>query len=160
MQPAKAITGSVLVSWQHEPSIHLHGHKHRTRVCWHALLEATTPCVMGEGGGQTRAYLRALRLACDVQRLAQVDSALLAHPLVTEAVSFGAPDEKYGECVAAAVVLAKPVDDEESTIADIKKAAASKLSKFKVCSQPRPILSCCKGSEGVRWGPDLLRGCG
>ena len=28
---------------------------------------------------------------------AQVDSALLAHPAVTEAVSFGAPDEKYGE---------------------------------------------------------------
>ncbi len=63
----------------------------------------------------------------------QVDSALLAHLLVTEAVSFGAPDEKYGESVAAAVVLSKSVDDEESTIADIKKAAASKLSKFKVC---------------------------
>ena len=38
---------------------------------------------------------------------AQVDSALLSHPLVTEAVSFGAPDEKYGESVAAAVVLLK-----------------------------------------------------
>ena len=82
-----------------------------------------------------------------------MDSALLAHPLVTEAVSFGAPDEKYGESVAAAVVLSKPVEDEESTIADIKKAAASKLSKFKVGSQPRPSLSCSKGSEGVRWGP-------
>ena len=35
--------------------------------------------------------------------LTQVDSALLSHPLVTEAVSFGAPDEKYGESVAAAV---------------------------------------------------------
>ena len=30
----------------------------------------------------------------------QVDSALLSHPAVTEAVSFGAPDEKYGEVVA------------------------------------------------------------
>lgn len=64
-----------------------------------------------------------------------MDSALLSHPLVTEAVSFGAPDEKYGETVAAAVVLSKRVEDEESTIADIKKAAASKLSKFKVCFQ-------------------------
>lgn len=70
----------------------------------------------------------------------QVDSALLSHPLVTEAVSFGAPDEKYGETVAAAVVLSKPVEDEESTVAEIKKAAASKLSKFKVCLTP-PILS-------------------
>ena len=63
---------------------------------------------------------------------AQVDSALLSHPLVTEAVSFGAPDEKYGESVAAAVVLSKPVDDVDATIADIKKAATAKLSKFKV----------------------------
>ena len=31
--------------------------------------------------------------------------------------------------------LSKRVEDEESTIADIKKAAASKLSKFKVCFQ-------------------------
>ena len=68
--------------------------------------------------------------------LTQVDSALLSHPLVTEAVSFGAPDEKYGESVAAAVVLSKPVDDEEATVAEIKKAAASKLAKYKVCVLP------------------------
>lgn len=30
---------------------------------------------------------------------------MLSHPFVAEAVSFGAPDEKYGEVVAAAVVL-------------------------------------------------------
>jgi acyl-CoA synthetase (AMP-forming)/AMP-acid ligase II len=30
---------------------------------------------------------------------------MLAHPGVAEAVSFAAPDEKYGEVVAAAVVL-------------------------------------------------------
>jgi acyl-CoA synthetase (AMP-forming)/AMP-acid ligase II len=35
----------------------------------------------------------------------EVDSALLAHPGVAEAVSFAAPDDKYGEVVAAAVVL-------------------------------------------------------
>ena len=62
----------------------------------------------------------------------QVDSALLSHPLVTEAVSFGAPDEKYGETVAAAVVLSRPADDAEATVADIKQAAAAKLAKFKV----------------------------
>ena len=63
---------------------------------------------------------------------AQVDSALLSHPLVTEAVSFGAPDEKYGETVAAAVVLSQPANDVKATVADIKKAAAAKLAKFKV----------------------------
>ena len=75
--------------------------------------------------------------------LAQVDSALLSHPLVTEAVSFGAPDEKYGETVAAAVVLSQPADNVEATVADIKKAAAAKLARFKVyaCSQRRE-LSC------------------
>jgi acyl-coenzyme A synthetase/AMP-(fatty) acid ligase len=36
-----------------------------------------------------------------------VDSAILAHPGVAEAVCFAAPDEKYGEVVAAAVVLNK-----------------------------------------------------
>lgn len=61
-----------------------------------------------------------------------MDSALLSHPLVTEAVSFGAPDEMYGETVAAAVVLSQPADDVEATVADIKKAAAAKLAKFKV----------------------------
>ena len=52
---------------------------------------------------------------------------------MNEAVSFGAPDEKYGEVVAAAVVLSKPVDDEAAVIADIRKLAATKLAKFKVC---------------------------
>ena len=34
-----------------------------------------------------------------------MDGALLSHPGVAEAVSFAAPDDKYGEVVAAAVVL-------------------------------------------------------
>lgn len=60
---------------------------------------------------------------------------MLGHPLVAEAVSFGAPDEKYGESVAAAVVLSKPAQqDEAALIADIKKFAASKLASFKVQS--------------------------
>ena len=35
----------------------------------------------------------------------EVDATLLEHPDVSEAVCFAAPDEKYGECVQAAVVL-------------------------------------------------------
>ena len=64
----------------------------------------------------------------------QVDSALLGHPRVAEAVSFAAPDEKYGEVVAAAVVLTQPAGgDAEAIVADIRKFAATKLAKFKVC---------------------------
>jgi acyl-coenzyme A synthetase/AMP-(fatty) acid ligase len=61
-----------------------------------------------------------------------VDGALLAHPLVAEAVAFGAPNEKYGEVVAAAVVLSKPVDDEASVIKDIQAQTAKRLASFKV----------------------------
>ncbi|KAK9807300.1 hypothetical protein WJX73_009699 [Symbiochloris irregularis] len=65
----------------------------------------------------------------------EVDGALLSHPNVAEAVSFAAPDEKYGESVAAAVVPSKQVDDEAAFIEDVKKHAASKLAKFKVPTQ-------------------------
>jgi AMP-binding enzyme C-terminal domain len=62
-----------------------------------------------------------------------VDGALLSHPAVAEAVSFGAPDEKYGEEVAAAVVLAKNAPPPSDALkADIRKHVASHLSKFKV----------------------------
>lgn len=62
----------------------------------------------------------------------QVDSALLGHPRVAEAVSFAAPDEKYGEVVAAAVVLTQPAGgDVDAVVADIRKFAATKLAKFK-----------------------------
>lgn len=57
---------------------------------------------------------------------------LLAHPLVAEAVAFGAPDEKYGEVVAAAVVLAKPVDDEAAAIKDIREHTSKRIAGFKV----------------------------
>lgn len=49
----------------------------------------------------------------------QVDGVLLSHPAVAEAVSFGVPNEKYGEIVAAAVVL-KPGVAEEGIEAAIK----------------------------------------
>jgi len=62
-----------------------------------------------------------------------VDSALLGHPRVAEAVAFAAPDEKYGEIVAAAVVLTQPAGgDADAITADIRKYAATKLAKFKV----------------------------
>ncbi|PSC68564.1 2-hydroxyacyl-lyase [Micractinium conductrix] len=63
----------------------------------------------------------------------EVDGALLAHPGVAEAVSFAAPDEKYGEVVAAAVVLNKEGKKAGDAIeADIKKFVGQRLSGFKV----------------------------
>ena len=64
----------------------------------------------------------------------EVDAALLAHPSVAEAVSFGAPDEKYGEVVAAAVVLV-PGADAAGAAESIRAAAASTLAAFKVPSR-------------------------
>lgn len=76
--------------------------------------------------------------------LLQVDGALLAHPLVAEAVAFGAPDEKYGEVVAAAVVLSKPVDDEKAVVKDIQAQTAKRLASFKVrCSATHMFALVC-----------------
>ncbi len=57
----------------------------------------------------------------------EVDAALLEHPAVAEAVCFAAPDEKYGECVQAAVVLSN--DCEQS---DIQDFCRERLAEFKV----------------------------
>ena len=57
----------------------------------------------------------------------EVDATLLEHPAVAEAVCFAAPDEKYGECVQAAVVLSG--DCEES---DIQNFCRERLADFKV----------------------------
>ena len=62
----------------------------------------------------------------------EVDGALLSHPLVAEAVAFGAPDEKYGEVVAAAVVLSRDVPDHAAIIKDIQRQTATRLASFKV----------------------------
>lgn len=60
----------------------------------------------------------------------EVDAALLAHPQVSEAVAFGVSDEKYGEVVAAAVVLLPGADG--VTADDIKTFVRGKLATFKV----------------------------
>ena len=57
----------------------------------------------------------------------EVDEALLSHPAVAEAVSFGVPDEKYGEEVAAAVVLKT-----ETSPAALTAHCEGRLASFKV----------------------------
>ena len=59
---------------------------------------------------------------------------MLSHPDVAEAVCFGVPDEKYGEVVAAAVVLRPEVKakSEAEVERSIKELCTAKLSSFKV----------------------------
>lgn len=57
----------------------------------------------------------------------EVDAALLEHPAVAEAVSFAAPDAKYGEEVHAAVVLKGA-----ATPAEIQAHCSKRLADFKV----------------------------
>lgn len=57
----------------------------------------------------------------------EVDEALLTHPAVAEAVCFGVPDAKYGEEVAAAVVLRGDANE-----ADLVKHCRERLAAFKV----------------------------
>jgi acyl-CoA synthetase (AMP-forming)/AMP-acid ligase II len=58
-----------------------------------------------------------------------VDNVLLSNPAVEDALSFGVPDEKYGEEIEAAVVLrpGSPLAEDE-----LKRYARSKLSAFEV----------------------------
>lgn len=64
----------------------------------------------------------------------EVDERLLAHPAVAEAVTFGVPDVRLGEEVAAAVVLKAGADADEPTLQNF---IAETLAPFKV---PRRIL--------------------
>jgi acyl-CoA synthetase (AMP-forming)/AMP-acid ligase II len=57
----------------------------------------------------------------------EIDEALLTHPAVAEAVCFGVPDAKYGEEVAAAVVLRGAANE-----ADLVKHCRDRLAAFKV----------------------------
>jgi acyl-CoA synthetase (AMP-forming)/AMP-acid ligase II len=57
----------------------------------------------------------------------EIDEVLLTHPAVAEAVCFGVPDAKYGEEVAAAVVLRGEV-----SAADLLAHCRERLAAFKV----------------------------
>ncbi len=57
----------------------------------------------------------------------EIDEALLSHPAVAEAVCFGVPDTKYGEEVAAAVVLRGHASE-----TDLVAHCRERLTSFKV----------------------------
>jgi acyl-CoA synthetase (AMP-forming)/AMP-acid ligase II len=57
----------------------------------------------------------------------EIEAVLLAHPQVAEAVAFGVDDDKYGQTVAAAVVLEGDAGAEE-----LRRHVAHSLAPFKV----------------------------
>lgn len=65
----------------------------------------------------------------------EVDSTFLQHSAVAEAVAFGAPDEKYGQEVNAAIVLRKHNNkdhlDQTKVIADLHEHCQGMLVGFK-----------------------------
>lgn len=63
----------------------------------------------------------------------ELDSVMLSHPKIAEAVSFGVPDDMYGQEVHAAVVLKPGVNDSpEAVEREIQAYCQSKMAKFKV----------------------------
>jgi acyl-CoA synthetase (AMP-forming)/AMP-acid ligase II len=86
----------------------------------------------------------------------EIDEALLKHPAVAEAVSFGVPHDTWGEVVEAAVVLRSPV-----TEAQLVRHCREHLADFKIPTRLYLVESIPKGSTGkiqrTRM-PSLLRG--
>lgn len=59
----------------------------------------------------------------------EIDAVLLAHPAISQAVAFAAPDDKYGEEVNAAIVLHEGASATED---DIKDFCKKNLAAFKI----------------------------
>lgn len=73
----------------------------------------------------------------------EIDEALLGHPCVQEAVAFGVPDEKYGEIVHAAVVLASDVDPDS-----LRRYCEDRVASFKVPRQIHIVTEIPTGPTG------------
>ena len=58
---------------------------------------------------------------------AEIENVLQQHEAVAEVAVFGVPDDYYGEIVAAAVKLSRPVP-----ASDLQALCASRIAKFKV----------------------------
>ena len=86
----------------------------------------------------------------------EIDEALLKHPAVAEAVSFGVPHDTWGEVVEAAVVLRG-----EASEAQLLRHCREHLADFKIPTRLYLVESIPKGSTGkiqrTRM-PNLLRG--
>lgn len=68
----------------------------------------------------------------------EIEEALLEHPWVAEAAVFGVPDETWGQCIAAAVVLVAGVDPGDDLLAVFGPHVAGRLADYK---RPRRVLA-------------------
>jgi acyl-CoA synthetase (AMP-forming)/AMP-acid ligase II len=75
----------------------------------------------------------------------EVDTALMDHPAVAQVVTFAAPNEMFGEEVAAAVVLREGHTLSED---DLRQFAATKLAAFKVPTRILFVAEIPKGDTG------------
>jgi acyl-CoA synthetase (AMP-forming)/AMP-acid ligase II len=73
----------------------------------------------------------------------EVEDALTSHPSVAEAVAYAVPDDRYGEQVAAAVVLNNGAD-----AAELKRHCTERLAAFKVPTMITVLDSIPKGPTG------------
>lgn len=73
----------------------------------------------------------------------EVEDALTSHPSVAEAVAYAVPDERYGEQVAAAVVLRS-----DANAAELTRHCADRLAAFKVPVSIAVLESIPKGPTG------------
>lgn len=73
----------------------------------------------------------------------EIDEALLSHPAVAQAVAFAVPHSKLGEAVAAAVVLARRVDESE-----LRSHVAGRLAHFKIPERIFVVDGLPKGPTG------------
>jgi acyl-CoA synthetase (AMP-forming)/AMP-acid ligase II len=73
----------------------------------------------------------------------EVEAALLSHPAVAEAVAYATPDERWGEQVAAVVVLRSSVET-----AELIKHCAEYLAVFKVPTSVAVLDAIPKGATG------------
>lgn len=68
----------------------------------------------------------------------EVDGVMLSHKDVAEAVSFGVPDDMYGQEIHAAVVLKSDAQVSEK---QLQEYVRSKLAKFKIPKKVLPPLT-------------------
>jgi acyl-CoA synthetase (AMP-forming)/AMP-acid ligase II len=86
----------------------------------------------------------------------EVESAVRSHPDVIDAIVVGAPDERWGQCVAAII---HPRDGKHPTLEDIQAHCRSSIAGYKVPRQLHVvdgILRSPSGKPDYRWAAGIV----